>query len=226
MGVAEIPQVAEPLPGLEFTEKMRGFVTRYVTDATAANLARYRDAERVAQVEESALEFRLTIITDDLEGFIASKEHIARCEGYVDSKLFGKKLLVEEGMFNLFIEDAAAHTKRMIYKLKFTGEDGQRYFLDGFKEIKDDPGFDAWADTTTLFTSIHAGWSESDPIIAQGIIHVHVNDFMRQLTTFRVRNVAPVGARAAWLSRFGRFFFADLWDTYIMQQVPGMGGAR
>lgn len=221
-GIASVPKIAEPRPGIEFTEKMRGFVTRAVADATAAHLPRYGDAERVAKVEESPLEFRLTIMADDLDRFIQSKEHLARCEGYVDSKLFGKKRLVEQGTFNLFVEDEAAHTKRMIYRLQFTGEDGNPYLLDGFKEIRDDPGFDVWKDTTTLFTSIRAGRTPADPIVAQGIIHVLLGDFLQQLTTFRIRNSPGPVEGAALMGRFGRFFFGDLWDTYILHHVPGV----
>ena len=42
--------------------------------------------------------------------------------------------------------------KRMLYRLFFRDGAGNRLTLSGFKVIEDDPGFDAWSDTTTLFT--------------------------------------------------------------------------
>ncbi len=221
-GAVQVPLVVEPPAGLEFTEKMRGFVTRAVT--AAASPEQYREAELRGRADGHALEFRLTIMLDDVGAFISDKEHLARCEGYVDSPLFGKRVLVEEGTFNLFRHDDAKHTKRMLYKLKFTGEDGRRYLLDGYKEVRDDVGFDVWDDNTTLFTSIHEGWSEDGPVVAQGIIHVLPADFLRQLTTFKVRNPQSRADAATWLGRFGSFFFGELWATYIAGQVPGVEG--
>jgi len=50
-------------------------------------------------------------------------------------------------------------------------------------------------------------------VIATGIFHLHMLDFLHQLTTFRVD--APTDLeRASALSRFGVFFFGGLWDVY------------
>ena len=213
--------------GMEFTEKMRGHVTKNFT--AAANKADFKAAEASGKAADTPLIFRLTIVIDDLERFINDSSHEARVEGYVDSPLWGKRRLVEEGTFNLFRENAQQHTKRMFYKLKFTSESGQKLMLDGFKEIQDDPGFDVWEDTTTLYTSIRDGWEVSSPVIAQGIIHVLPKDFLRQLTTFRLRNQRGYGDSTRLVGAFLEFFFGSLANTYIRGRVPGIespqGGA-
>ena len=56
----------------------------------------------------------------------------------------------------------------MRYTLPFTGPGGEPYLFVGVKEVRDEAGFDAWADTTTLFTTIYRGDSEDGPIVGSG----------------------------------------------------------
>lgn len=214
------PKLVEPPPGLEWTEVMRGHVTRDVT--TAATPAEYRAAEQRAVEQGGAIEYRVTVLVDDLHGFIADARREAPAEGYIESAGFGRSQ-IEDGRFNLFIADPATRHRRQVYRLAFVGADGRRYLLDGFKDVHDDPGFDVWSDNTTLFTSIRDGWSTSDPVIAQGIIHVRARDFLHQLTTFRIRNSPSASASKTWLGRFGVFFFGELWETYVRDQLPAAG---
>jgi cholesterol oxidase len=84
--------------------------------------------------------------------------------------------------------------------------------------VEDDPGFDLWADTTTLFTRIlqgHVGPEEEvqAEVVASGIIQIHLLDFFRQLTTFQTEGPTPAD-RASALARFGRLFLGDLWEVY------------
>jgi cholesterol oxidase len=115
----------------------------------------------------------------------------------------------------------------MLYLLQFIGEDGQPYLLDGYKEVRDDPGFDAWSDNTTLYTSIRRGWETRagarGPVVGQGIMHVRVRDFMKQVTTFRARNSPGKVESIRTLGHFGGFFFGRLWETYVKALVPGAG---
>jgi cholesterol oxidase len=80
--------------------------------------------------------------------------------------------------------------------------------------VKDDPGFDVWRDTSTLYLTVYSGhlWPGDDsaaPAVASGVITIHVPDFLRQLTTFRTE---PRSREA--FERFGRFFLGTLWDVY------------
>jgi cholesterol oxidase len=213
---------------------MRGYVTTAITNARSSFEAtvnkiddrawekNFEMAEAAAKAADTKLVFRLTIVADDVADFMDSPQHQARVEGYVDCPLFGTRRLVEEGSFNLFKQDQSEKLKKMTYVLKFTDDNGRKLMLDGFKMINDDRGFDVWKDTTTLFTSIREGWDENSPVIAEGIVHVLAADFMKQLTTFRLRNSQGLASSAALYGRFLRFFFGNLTDTYILGRVPGI----
>lgn len=208
------PVIADLRPGIEFSERMRGFCTKAVTGARTPE--EYARAEALARQEGSRMDLNLAIISDDLEAFMRTPAHEAYAYGDVDSVLLGERRRVEEGRFQLFVKQDG--DKTMLYRLAFLSQDGKPYLLDGFKRMHDDGGFDGWEDATTLFTSIRAGWSLDAPIVAQGILRVHPGDFMEQLTTFRVRNSAGHMDSAAWLARFGMFFFGELWETYVRPQ--------
>ena len=101
----------------------------------------------------------------------------------------------------------------MLYRLHFSDGAGLPLTLAGHKLIEDDPGFDLWRDTTTLFTRIlrgHVGEAAEAEVLAAGIIHIHLADFARQLTTFRCDPPTRLDA----LARFGALFAGDLWDVY------------
>lgn len=208
------PSAPTPPLGLEFTERMRGFVTRSITEAPTEDA--FREAEKVAEAEGHHLDVRLTVLVDDVDRFIRSRDHEAPCEGYIDSPLFGRRVLVERGTFNLFYVDDEAATKRMRYRLEFVSDvDHQPYVLEGHKELRDDPGPDLWEDTTTLFTTIRKGWGDADaPPIARGILRVHPADFLEQLGTFRARHGHGATDAAEAIARFGAFFFGELWASY------------
>ena len=118
--------------------------------------------------------------------------------GYVECDALGGKLPVSRGWFNLFVDADEDGEERKLMKYRLWLEDGEGHpiTLNGFKEVKDDPGFDVWSDTTTLFTHILAGHVEPGPadevgdageeIVATGILHVLPADFAVQMTTFRV----------------------------------------
>src|SRR5690606_15998680 len=75
-------------------------------------------------------------------------------------------LVVTGGRFNLFTRTVdRALTKQMEYRMPLTAEDGSRYFVYGRKLIHDDPGFDLWTDTTTLFVEVRGGPDESGPLL-------------------------------------------------------------
>jgi cholesterol oxidase len=202
-----------PAPGkdavsLRFTEQMKGFMTFGEEDYDVA----YRDGKR----HKRRLMFELTIKTDDLDQFIADKEHLARATGYVESDALGGRRDVENGLFNLFVDqEGHSDRKRMYYRLHFTDGEGHPLTLIGHKVVEDDPGFDVWSDTSTLYTTILAGHvdrggDEQAPRLARGILHILPQDFMRQMTTFRTEP----GHRLDAIARFGTLFAGELWDVF------------
>jgi cholesterol oxidase len=91
---------------------------------------------------------------------------------------------------------------------------GRRYFFAGHKLIHDDPGFDMWADTTTLFVKIHDGPDDQGPLAYEGTLTIAPMDFARQLTTMKVTNAPGLLARLNTLRKFSQFFAGQLFDTY------------
>jgi cholesterol oxidase len=117
----------------------------------------------------------------------------------------------------------------MLYRLWFADGAGNPLTLSGHKNVKDDPGFDLWSDTSTLYTRILAGHvdaaGEGDAeVVAAGILHIHLTDFAHQLTTFRAQGPSPA-AEAHGLSLFGRLFVGRLWDVYgpVAHEAAGTG---
>jgi len=211
-----------PPIGIEFTEEMRGYITEKVKNAQEPQ--EFKEAEERGKQEGNSLRFKLTIYIDDVDGFITESAHEARAEGYV--VMGPSKHTVTRGRFNLFIEDPENHTKRMLYALQFRGDDDRDYLLKGYKEIRDDPDFDVWEilkDTTTLFTTLHRGNPEVDAVVGQGIIRIHLQDFLKQLTTFRVRNARDAPTKVRTMEKFMAFFFGELWETYVKNVVAGLG---
>jgi cholesterol oxidase len=103
----------------------------------------------------------------------------------------------------------------MYYRLHFRDGSGHPLTLVGHKEVRDDPGFDLWRDTSTLYTRVLAGDvdAESEPdaeVLATAILHILPRDFAKQLTTFRVAPARRLDA----LARFGKLFAGELWDVY------------
>ena len=156
-----------------------------------------------------------------MDRFIADPAHEAVTEGWVTSRDLGFEHEVEHGRFNRFTDDRDERTRRMIYLWQLTGDDGQPHLLDGYKEVRDDPGVDAWSDNTTLFTTIRRGWQTQagarGPVVGQGIMHVRVRDLIRpRLTRVHAQRLVgqalPRGDGVVRLSR-------DKWPELIAHYV-------
>jgi hypothetical protein len=123
---------------------------------------------------------------NDLDRFITDPDHQASANGWVESPLIGGRRSVENGIVNLLVSDADPTYKEMRYRLFFTDDKGAPLTLTGVKNIHDDGGFDIWPDTTTLYTTILPGTVKQDDAsivpVAAGIIRIHWDDFLQQLT--------------------------------------------
>lgn len=208
---------------LWFTEEMKGFMTIGETD--------YQTAFQRGKENDSPIMFHLKITIDGVNRFVTRPEHDTdNLEGYIECPVLGGRLPIEKGWFNLFIDEADAAQKIMLYRLFFRDKDGNPLTLSGFKDIKDDPGFDLWSDTTTLFVRIFKGHISAeeeksmpnnpqlfqDSLLASGIINIYFFDFLKQLTTFRVE--APtISDKLSTMARFGRLFMGKLWDVYATE---------
>ncbi len=170
--------------------------------------------------------FELTISVDDVDRFVAEPGHQGSAEGYVDSDLLGGRLDVERGWFNLFVQDDDPDQRQMLYRLWLRGPGGNPMTFTGVKEVRDEAGLDVWRDTSTLYVKIldghHEPGDDDAPVLAAGVITIHIPDFMKQLTTFRTWGDSRVGA----MEGFGRLFLGQLWDVYGRFFRDGDDGRR
>jgi cholesterol oxidase len=204
---------SSPLPveskiGLEFTEKMSGFL---VEDAAI-------DFEQLLTAPENRqtpISFVLTIQSYDLDRMLDQTPHEARLSGVVTAPaLANDSLQVSEGLFNLFFSDAdEPETRRMWYRFIMTDAAGKQYYFEGYKLIQNEPAYDVWRDTTTLFATIHSGTRADGPVVGKCILRIKPTDFLAQLQTIRTNNTSPAEGIKA-IIRFGRFFTGILWSHY------------
>lgn len=198
---------------LQFTEEMKGYVAFGELDC----------GQGFRQGKDSgiSLMFHLTIGTDDVDRFIADVAHEMSAHGWVECEQLGGRLEVGKGVFNLFAESGNPSRSTMRYRLFFRDGAGNPLTLTGVKDVHDEPGFDLWSDTTTLYMRVLRGHVEADretdaEVTASGILRIHPRDFARQLTTFRVHGPSAED-RANALADFGRLFLGELWERYAGQ---------
>ncbi|MFZ0528933.1 MAG: hypothetical protein WAL91_00175, partial [Propionicimonas sp.] len=201
---------------VSFTEQMWGFVRLGAGDPAEA----YEDA----RLRDERFGFELTITADDIAAFVADPTHQGRAEGYVDGVILGGRVPVDRGWFNLFVPSGGGADRQMLYRLWLTPDSGEPFTLVGFKDVHDDPGFDLWDDTTTLFVQLLAGHvppgevsldsgllpAADERVRGAGILRIAPLDFARQLTTFAADGPHPGAA----IADFGSLFLGQLWETY------------
>lgn len=201
---------------LQFTEDMKGYLGLGESD--------FQPGFDKGHAAGTFLHCHLTIQVDGVNRFLTHPNHEAAISGEVRCAALGGDRPIDRGTFNLLVDEGGDYTrKRMLYRLHFRDAAGAPLTLSGFKEVRDDPGFDVWSDTSTLYTRVYRGTVDAAgeaaaPVVATGIIRIRLLDFLKQLTTFRVE--APtVTERAAALGRFGRMFLGKLWDVYAREVI-------
>ncbi len=189
--------------GIQFTETMRGYFSTTVTN---------NDYPKAG----SKFEFTLTVTSNDLDKMLTDESHKARMFGTVTAPaLSPKPLTVSDGEFNLFIVDPdSVNTRRMVYRMKMTTDEGKIYYFEGFKLVHNDPGFDLWTDTTTLYITVYEGDSPNSPVLGQGILKILPADFLHQMSTLQVTNATSFKEQLEQTARFGHFFAGALFDIY------------
>jgi predicted acylesterase/phospholipase RssA len=200
---------------VSFTEEMAGAIALGEQDPDAG----YRRAKE----DGARSRFHLTIETDDVERMLEDRRHEAPARGWVDAPALGGRLPVEQGRFNLFVDVDGPRRKEMRYRLFFRDAAGHKLTLAGVKHVRDDPGADLWADTTTLYARLlegHAAEGDDAPVVGAGILRISPLAFARQLTTFRGSGPAPFGGLRAVL-RFGWAFAGDLVTAYGGRALRG-----
>lgn len=196
---------------LTFNETMSGYFTLGVTDpAEGANVGKQNNTE---------LAMHAKVSLDDLDRFLSDPNHLGSLTGTIDFPPFGTGIAANSGVFNLFKPTDDPDMTYMVYELAFQHQ-GQDYYLAGHKNVKDDPGFDLWSDTTTLYTCLHQGKDKSGPIVGAGILTLGVKQLADLLSTIEVPGATSLVEKARAIEKFGAFFAGKLWDSYI---IPKFG---
>jgi cholesterol oxidase len=210
--LAEVKELGTPRPvGLRFTETMSGTIAAAV-----------RQPERVAawahmeEQEGTPLRFIVTVLVENLEAMLKDPEHPMRLTGTVVAPaLSPQPLTVMSGVLKvLTVDPNEPDARRLTYGMHLQSEAGERFFLEGIKYVHDDPGLDMWADTTTLFTTVWRGEAPEGTPAFQGVLHISVEDFAKQVSTLRVMHAEDTQARLKAVYDFGRFFVGGLFEVY------------
>jgi cholesterol oxidase len=198
-----------PRPGIRFTETMRGWVSTKV-------LGDFQGASDQGRADNSPFEFTLTIVSEDVAQMVSNPDHAAKMMGTVTAPVLSSKPLeVSDGQFNLFVTDPDhVDTRLMRYRMVLSSEEGKDYYFEGMKIVHDNPGFDLWYDTTTLFCTVRDGSTPGGKVIGKGILKILPADFLRQLRTMEAVNAASEAERLKALATFGQYFAGVLYQTY------------
>ena len=192
--------------GIEFSEKMEGGLAMGALD--------FERGEKQGKKEGSVFTMHATITVPDMDRFLEEKDHAGGLAGNIDFSPFGEGIPTVNGQFNLFSPTANPELKLMVYEFGFNHND-QDYYFYGKKEVRDDPAFDLWKDTTTLFSKLHKGTDTSGAVVGAGILTLGIGDLIRLVKSMKAINVVGNKERLEAFTKFGRFFLGELWDTYV-----------
>lgn len=220
-GVSPPPE-SEPI-GLTFSETMRGFV---ISEEPPASLPHsfFLECERYGRDrgEHVVLELRATI--RDVVAFTRDANHTVALGGHVltfDAKSgrpTGRYALTPKSSLSLMplAMTGASGSRAMVYDLEATdGATGRRLHLHGEKYLSDEPGFDAWEDTTALYTAIDFDGSR----MAFGMVRLSMEDFVQgMLKSFEALGTDDERRQTWAVAAFATFFFTNLQKTYL----PGL----
>lgn len=202
---SSVTKMKEAEIGVTFREKMIGGFALGVTDP--------KEGMKKGKAEGTKLSLNVSIIVHDLRKFISNVKHTGLIFGNIDFSAFGGKILAKSGKFNLFSPTDDADLKVLVYELCFE-YNGDDYFLSGKKMIKDDPGFDLWKDTTTLFTHMHRGSDKTGTIIGAGILELKPRELMKLISSMHITNAGSTKEKIKATREFGQFFMGEFWDSY------------
>jgi cholesterol oxidase len=191
--------------GIKFTETMKGFFSTKETDD-------FKSAAEAGRRDKTRLEFTVTIVADDVDKLVSDPAHQGRLTGQVTCAALSPQPMAAEGDFHLLVGDPSpGQARQMGYHMKLQSASGENYRLDGVKLIRDNPGLDLWADTSTLYTTVT---KPDGTVVGRGILHIEPADFLKQMTTLASPGAKnPIEGLAA-IAKFGLFFAGELFEVF------------
>ncbi len=206
-------QVSDETPiGYSFTEIMRGYGT---TDSNLGSQQAYDSGKALGP--HARLDFKLTVTIDNLKQFIEERDHLGSLTGTVTCPaLSAEALSVSKGRFNLFTADSGdPKARQMHYNMVLSSAEGADFYFSGKKDVRDDVGFDVWKDTTTLQVEIRKGKDKNGPVAFKGIQRIFIKDLLKQTNSMSPTRAGSLAQKLQAQTKFGIFFFGNLWETYI-----------
>ena len=194
---------------LTFKETMAGHFALGATDPTAG--------EKLGKESGFSLTMHAEVSLVDLDKFLADPLYLGGLSGTIDFPPMGTNMVAHSGVFNLFKPADDPNLTYMIYELGFQ-HGGQDYYLAGHKDVRDDPGFDLWSDTTTLYTTLHQGKDKTGPVVGAGILTLGVMQLLDLLSTVKTPGADGIQGKVAAIAKFGSFFAGKLWDSYVVSK--------
>lgn len=190
--------------GLTFKELMSGGFSLGETDPAAG----------AAKGKAEVLSMHGTITIDDIDAFISDPSHLGVLDVVMDWAPFGMRIPAPGGVFNLFSPTGDPKLKLMVYEWPVE-KDGKHYYFAGHKNVQEHPVFELWKDTTTLYTQLYEGSDKTGPVVGAGIISLSVEELAKMTANFKPLNAPSPEAGLSAVTKFGRFFMGELWDTYV-----------
>lgn len=177
------------------------------------------DKPPVAQIT-ARLAMHATVHIDDIVAFVTDPQHKAGLTGHIDFPPLGMSIPAQNGVFGLFSPSGDPALRYMVYELAFQ-LDGQAYYLAGKKHVKPGGPWKLWPETTTLYTTLHAGEDASAAVIGAGVLRLGVIELLRLLSTVHATPAATGWQAAGAVSRFFLFFAGQLARTYLLRRPAG-----
>jgi cholesterol oxidase len=197
--------------GISFREVMSGGFALGATDPA--------DGEKRGRAEGSEATLHASILIQDLDLFIKEPGHPGSLTGTLDFTPFGNGLQATTGIFNLFSPTDDPKLKLMVYEMGFQ-HDGKSYYFAGQKNVRQDPIFDLWKATTTLYSQLHEGTDKSGPVVGAGILSLGVRQLIDLVSTMQAPGATTFTEKSEAMAKFGHFFLGELWDTYVRHVLP------
>lgn len=198
--------MADHAVGLIFDETMAGGFALGATDP-------YGGA-KLGKAKALSMTLRNHITIDSVDEFIADPDHGAVLDAVIDFAPLGTGIRCDPGIFQLFRQSDDPAVKLMVYACGFASG-GKRYFLEGKKYIHDGEPLHTLLDqTTTLYTTLHAGTDTSGPVVGAGVLEIGVIGVIEMIASIRTTGATSIEESARAIVAFGAFFLGELWESY------------
>jgi cholesterol oxidase len=192
--------------GLSFNEVMFGGFAMGSTDPLAG--------EKLGNAQSSILVMNADIAIDDLDRFLQDPQHVGNLSGTIDFTPIGQGLISTTGVFKLFSPGNAPGEKWMVYELGFSGN-GKPYYLAGKKIVPRRSGPKLLPETTTLYTTLHAGSDTTGVVVAAGTLHLGPTELSNLLKTIHTSNATNTFESFQAVTKFLKFFLGELWHSFL-----------